>query len=82
MSDATATAGEALPRPVSHTYVDDAPVLKVTGLSKRFGAGCPYCADPDARLERKVVDGEAGDLLHGAPSRAEILLGGSSFTQV
>ena len=42
MSDATATADETLPRPVSHTYVADAPVLKVTGLSKRFGAGCPY----------------------------------------
>ena len=54
MSDATATADETLPRPVSHTYVDDAPVLKVTGLSKRFGAGCPYCADPDARLERNI----------------------------
>ena len=45
---------QTTPVPVEHVFCDDAPVLKVCGLSKRFGAGCPYCADPRAELERNI----------------------------
>ncbi|HBT94776.1 MAG TPA: phosphonate C-P lyase system protein PhnK, partial [Coriobacteriia bacterium] len=30
----------------------EAPLLSVNGLSRRYGAGCEYCADHDAVLER------------------------------
>ena len=33
---------------------DEAACLSVRSLSKRFGAGCPHCLEPDARLERNV----------------------------
>ena len=33
---------------------DEAACLSVRNLSKRFGAGCPHCLEPDARLERNV----------------------------
>ena len=33
---------------------DEATCLSVRNLSKRFGAGCPHCLEPDARLERNV----------------------------
>ncbi len=33
---------------------DEQPCLSVRHLSKRFGAGCPHCLAPDARLERNV----------------------------
>lgn len=44
----------ALPEPMSHEYTDEAAVLRVTGLSKRFGAGCDYCRNPDNELERNI----------------------------
>lgn len=33
---------------------DEEPCLSVRHLSKRFGAGCPHCLAPDAKLERNV----------------------------
>ena len=45
---------QAAPAPVEHAFTDDMPVLDVRGLSKRYGPGCPYCADPDAELERNI----------------------------
>lgn len=45
---------ERLPVPARHAFVDEAPVLSVSGLSKRFGDGCPYCADPANSLERNI----------------------------
>ena len=45
---------QAAPAPVEHVFTDDMPVLDVRGLSKRYGPGCPYCADPDAELERNI----------------------------
>lgn len=45
---------ERLPAPARHAFVDEAPVLSVSGLSKRFGDGCPYCADPASPLERNI----------------------------
>ena len=49
-----AAKAAALPRPVHHVFSDEAPVLKVSHLSKRFGAGCPYCLTPGAKLERNI----------------------------
>lgn len=43
-----------LPVPVRHTYVEEAPVLSVSHLSRRFGAGCPYCDDSSNLLERNI----------------------------
>jgi len=43
-----------LPVPVRHGYVEEAPVLSVSHLSRRFGAGCPYCDDPNNPLERNI----------------------------
>ena len=40
--------------PIHHVYADEAAVLKVSHLSKRFGAGCDYCRDPHAKLERNI----------------------------
>ena len=45
---------QAAPAPVEHAFTDDMPVLDVRGLSKRYGPGCPYCADPDVELERNI----------------------------
>ena len=33
---------------------DEVPCLSVRHLSKRFGAGCPYCLAPGAPFERNV----------------------------
>lgn len=43
-----------LPVPVRHAYVEEAPVLSVSHLSRRFGAGCTYCDDPSNPLERNI----------------------------
>ena len=53
MSAAMAAAG-TLPQPIQHEYTDEAAVLKVSGLAKRFGQGCDYCRDPQAPLERNI----------------------------
>ena len=53
MSAAMAAAG-TLPQPIQHEYTDEAAVLKVSGLAKRFGGGCDYCRDPQAPLERNI----------------------------
>ena len=45
---------QAAPAPVEHAFTDDMPLLDVRGLSKRYDPGCPYCADPDAELERNI----------------------------
>ena len=37
-----------------HEFTDEAPVLKVSHLYKRFGAGCDYCLAPGAVLERNI----------------------------
>jgi putative phosphonate transport system ATP-binding protein len=47
-------ANVTLPTPVRHEFVDQAPALQVSHLSKQFGAGCDYCADPDNPLERNI----------------------------
>ena len=44
----------ALPATVTHEFVDEAPVLSVRHLSKRFGAGCPHCLAPGVELERNI----------------------------
>ncbi len=51
MSPITTTTG---PVPQHHEFHDEAPVLKVDGVSKRFGSGCPYCMDPTNPLERNI----------------------------
>ena len=43
-----------LPATVHHEFKDEAPVLSVRHLAKRFGAGCDYCCDPHAKLERNI----------------------------
>ena len=43
-----------LPQPSAHVFSDEAPVLAVSNLAKRFGTGCDYCADPEAELERNI----------------------------
>lgn len=43
-----------LPATVHHEFKDEAPVLSVRHLAKRFGAGCDYCRDPHAKLERNI----------------------------
>lgn len=43
-----------LPVPVRHSYVEEAPVLSVSHLSRRFGVGCPYCDNPSNLLERNI----------------------------
>ena len=45
---------QTLPTPVHHTFVDEAPVVSVRHLAKRFGPGCPYCNDPANPLERNI----------------------------
>ena len=44
----------ALPQPTAHVFTDEAPVLAVSNLAKRFGPGGAYCSDPDAELERNI----------------------------
>ena len=44
----------SLPTPMTHTFTDEAPTLKVSHLSKMFGPGCEYCTRPGARLERNI----------------------------
>ncbi|MGN0034939.1 MAG: ATP-binding cassette domain-containing protein, partial [Coriobacteriales bacterium] len=53
MSD-TASATTTLPKLVTHEFVERRPALSVSHLSKRFGAGCSYCADPANPLERNI----------------------------
>jgi putative phosphonate transport system ATP-binding protein len=43
-----------LPELTHHTFVDEAPVIRVEHLSKQYGPGCPYCADPANPLERNI----------------------------
>lgn len=43
-----------LPATVHHEFKDEAPVLSVRHLAKRFGAGCDYCRDPHVQLERNI----------------------------
>ena len=43
-----------LPATVHHEFKDEAPVLSVRHLAKRFGAGCDYCCDARAKLERNI----------------------------
>ena len=43
-----------LPATVHHEFKDEAPVLSVRHLAKRFGAGCDYCRDARAKLERNI----------------------------
>lgn len=50
----SATAPTTLPEPVRHVYADEAPVLRVEGLAKRYGPGCDWCRDPEAPLERNI----------------------------
>lgn len=45
---------QLLPRTAHHVFEDEAPLLAVSHLSKRFGAGCPYCLAPGAKLERNI----------------------------
>ncbi len=41
--------------PTSHpAFVDDEPVLDVIDLSKSYGPGCAYCADPANPLEKNI----------------------------
>ncbi|WP_218775326.1 ATP-binding cassette domain-containing protein [Collinsella vaginalis] len=55
MSGIAVEAGQMAPaQTVTHEFRDEAPVLSVTGLTKRFGAGCSYCLDPEAELERNI----------------------------
>ena len=49
-----ATCAQRLPKPIEHRYTDEAPVLKVEHLCKRFGPGCDCCRDPAAKLERNI----------------------------
>lgn len=43
-----------LPATVRHEFVDEAPVLAVRHLSRRFGPGCAHCLAPGAVLERNI----------------------------
>lgn len=43
-----------LPATARHEFVDEAPVLAVRHLSRRFGPGCAHCLAPGAVLERNI----------------------------
>ena len=43
-----------LPATMRHEFVDEAPVLAVRHLPRRFGPGCAHCLAPGAVLERNI----------------------------